>query len=727
MILNLTYGSATFLRVVNYDYDDVAHIVTNGSVGETVIPSGVGAGIEVYRQDDGAGGYYSVRVQDASPFAYVVHVIITVAQDLNIDAVAIDSQYVDNVGADVLGQVVVTASGTGTKRYKLGTSAVQVSNTFLNLLAGNYLLVVSRTDDGYTVQQNIVVPLIPNLEITAVKTDCTANAIDDGQIALTVTNGSGDYSADFVTEVVVVPLSTAVPSETRTNLAPGDYEIAVADNVTGQVRNVTLAIAYPVVVVVPALGTVFSFPLVNSISFVVPDENEQQLDNVLFADQEHEGWQEACFAQPFNLTDVPPIQFKSNFLTHIAKLFKSSDDTLVKQFPVSLTEENVGTTIDFSLIIKDYGVPDQSKVYFQSGGIPIPLAVGNNFEVSNNADGFDGVYQILDILIEAATGLRILIINLDYTAGGASSSATGTFDNQLADYNVYEVRPDFSDVAEGTYYIKVNASDPSNKEATSEPINLRAAHTGTKAIIYSNTDNDFDTIWSTGYRGLLRVKCGFGVKRLPGGERSVSRNSNDSLVKIKARKRRLVLWESDLLPPYIHEKLSIIFDCDYFSINGQAFQSSDGLEVEYFERSRLALSKITLEQLNWFGTFKSNKDMPTETESCACDVVDQKNVSSAPATINLNMENKVSRIFRLTGVIAGDKTIVLLNDTLALVLKFYFTNSVACLITFPSTFIMSTSDPRWNNGTKKFDANVPGDYSGEAVWDGTYFRMTLNN
>jgi len=726
MILNLTYGSATYLKVVNYSYDDVAHTVTAGSVGETVIPSGVGPGIEVYRQDI-VGGYYSVRVQDASPFAYVVFVEVTVAEDLSIDSVAIVSQYVNNSGVPVLGSVTVTASGTGTKRYFLGYIGPQVSNVFPNLMAGQYLLVLSRTEDDYTVSQLITVPLIPNLEITASKVDCSANAIDDGQIELTIENGSGDYSVDFITEAVVVPLAGVPISETRTNLAPDTYEIEVTDNITGQIRNTSLVIAYPTVVVEVPLGTVFSFPLVNSISFVVPDENPQQLDNVLFADQVHPGMEEACYHQPFNLSDQPPIQFKSNFQTHVAKLFKYSDDTEVKQFPVSLTEENLDTTIDFELIIKDYGVPDQSKIYFQSGTIPIPLAVGNNFEISNNADGFNGVYQILAILVEASTGLKILVINLDYTAGGASSSATGTFDNQLADYNVYEIKPDFSDVAPGKYYITVTASDPSTKVATSEPIDLRVAHTGTQLIVYSNTDNDFDTIWSTGYRGLVRIKCGFGAVRKPGGERSFSRNSNDSPVKINARKRRFVPWFSDLMPGYMVEKLSVIFDCDFFSINGLPFQSSEGLGSDYPEKSRLALTSIMLEQLNWFGKFKSNKDMPTETESCACDVVDQKNVSSAPSTISLNMQNKVSRIFRLTGTISGDKTIALLNDTLALVLKFYFTTDAACVITFPSTFKMSDSEPRWTDADKEFDANIPGDYSGEAVWDGTYFRMTLNN
>jgi hypothetical protein len=572
------------------------------------------------------------------------------------------------------------------------------------------------------------VELVPDLEISATVTDCTANGIDDGTLTLNVLNGSGDYDADFVTESVVVPLTAADPTEVRTGLAPNDYTVTVTDNITGQTRTIVLTIVYPAVVVPDIAGTVFEVPFVNSITFVVPDSNDQQLDNVLFADQVHPGYDEACYFQPFNQADTPRVQFRSNYLTHKMRLYKVVDDSLVKEFPIELTEENVGSTIDFAIIIKDYSLPNQSKVYFQSGTIPVPLAIGNTFEVSNNADGFNGLYTIIDKLIEASTGLPILVINLDYTAGGPTSTATGTFDNQLADYNVFESVITLDDVVAGKYYLRIDASDPSDKYAVSEPIEVKASHGGTLAIIYSNTDNDFGMVFSTGFRGFVRVHASI-FKRLTGGERTVTRNSNDSLVKIRARKRRIVEFETDLLPPYLHEKLSCIFDTDYFSINGQAFQASEGYdEPQYTDRSRLSLSKIKLEQLNWFGVFKSNKDMPTESESCVCDTLDLVSVSTSAATINLNLYNKVARIFRLNGNIAGPKTIALLNDTLGLSIKLIIDiSNVAGVLTFPSTFKMSTSDPRWDDGAKTFTPASVGTYEGEAIYDGTYWRLSLNN
>jgi hypothetical protein len=461
--------------------------------------------------------------------------------------------------------------------------------------------------------------------------------------------------------------------------------------------------------------------MVNSIPFVIEDTNDQQLDNVLFCNQIHKGYEDDCYLNPYNITDKPRVQFHSNYLTHIIKMFKLSDDSEVKQFAVELTEENVGTTIDYSIVIKDYGVADQSKIYFQSGTIPIPLAIGNTFEISNNADGMDGIYAILNILIEASTGLSILVINCTYV-GGTSSTATGTFDNQLSDYNVFESTLDFSDVDAGKYYFKILASDPADIEAISEPIDLKTLHIGTHAIVYSNTDNDFGTVWSTGYRGLVRVYSSM-FKRVPGGERSVTRNSNDSLVKIRARKRRLVDFETDLLPPYMHEKLSVIFDTDYFSINGLAYQASDGYDdPQYTERSRLSLSKIRLEQLNWFGTFKSNKDMPSTIESCVCDTVDLITVSSSPSTINLNMGNKLQRIFKVTPSISAEKTFALLNDTLALSFKIMFEIADLVDINFPSDFI--SPDAAWTAGQVWTPLDL-GKYEAECAFDGSNWIVKI--
>ncbi len=170
------------------------------------------------------------------------------------------------------------------------------------------------------------------------------------------------------------------------------------------------------------------------------------------------------------------------------------------------------------------------------------------------------------------------------------------------------------------------------------------------------------------------------------------------------------------------EKLSIIFDNDYFSINNLAFQSSEELEVNYpDEHSRFVLATIKIEQLNWFGTFNSNKDMPTETGSCVCDNIDLLAVSSAPATINLNLANKVQRIFKIADF-GTDKEFALLSATLGLSIKIIFTLTSACVITLPSNFTMQ-ANPQWDDGTKEFTAALAETYNWEFTFDGTNWHL----
>lgn len=707
MILNLSYGSYLLKRVVNVVYNDSTHEITSTSVGEVEIPSGIGPGVEFYRQN-GTGEYWSLRAVDGFPFAEVVHVVISAAEDLSIDSVTITPQI-----GETLGEVVVVASGTGTLRYKLGSVGPQASDTFSDVPSGTYLLTLSRTEDDYTVTQTVYVDYIDNLEAIATGTDCTAVGTDDGKVTVEVIAGSGDYKVELITESITVEIDLPTTTVNRVNLAPDNYEIKVTDNVTGQVVTIFAAVSYPTVVVVPPTkGTVLKTSVVNSIRFVDRSGSDETHDNRLFCEQTHLGYDKRQYFQKIQKDDKPPIQFFSNFETNVLKLYDYATDELVKAVNVFKTEENIGSTVEYSVLLKE-GSAGQTKVLFQSGDLPLPLTVGNVFEIADNVEGMNGKYSIVAILLDETTGFRYLVINLEYLGGGLSSAATCAFDNQLVDYDVFEGLPDFSDVEEGRYYFKIEASDPTDKELVSEPIEVRTEHVGTYKLVYSNEDNAFDVVWATGYRGFLRVPASF-FKRLPAGVRTVTRTPSDSLVKLSARKRRVTLFETFQLPPYLHEALSVIFDLDFFSINGVAHQSEDDYaEPSYQEHGRLSDSSIRLEQLNWFSTFNNNKDMASDT-SCVCDHLDLVAVSSAPSTIFLNFERKRQRIFKLTEI-TGDKTVSTLNDALALSFKVIIPVNGSHDIDFGSDF--KSSDPRFNGGV--FTPELAGTYVAEFAWDGT--------
>jgi hypothetical protein len=243
------------------------------------------------------------------------------------------------------------------------------------------------------------------------------------------------------------------------------------------------------------------------------------------------------------------------------------------------------------------------------------VAVGDSFEIIDNGNGFNGSYIIQDVIYDETLGYPFLVINLNYTAPGVSAAANGIFAANTVDFNVYEFESDFTDVPDGEYYIKIVVADEATQRvAETEPIDLKLTHPKTNLIEYWNIDNAFDITWTTLYRGRIRVESLL-FKRVPGGERATSRDSDFSLRKLNAKKQRIFQFQTFFLPPYLHEKLSVLFDCDEVRINGIPFQTSDGYaNPEYLDRFMLANSTINVEQVGWFDKYNST-DIGTVNDS----------------------------------------------------------------------------------------------------------------
>lgn len=368
-------------------------------------------------------------------------------------------------------------------------------------------------------------------------------------------------------------------------------------------------------------------PLMNSLSFVLEQDidncdNPQALDNVLLKDQYYPGFLETDYLQKVCKCDALRIQFNSDFDSFTITLYNYCTDEAVKTFPYEIKEENLNVTETYSIVIRNHsGFPGYSRVYFNVGTPPIPLQVGQFFNILNNADGFNGTYEIIDIQNDTILGYQYIVINRNYNIAGPNSNATGEFSISTVDYNVFESQLDFLDVADGQYYIRIVATqlvedeEPNIIAARSEPIDLKVEHEGTNQIIYRNFDNAFNITWTTGYIGSIRVESLFGHKRVPGGERTISRNSDYSAVKVSAKKTRTLTFETFMLPPYLHEKLSVVFDMDFKSINRVQVEGIEGYgEPEYIDRFLLANSSIKLEQVGWFDRYNSD-DIGSITET----------------------------------------------------------------------------------------------------------------
>jgi hypothetical protein len=120
--------------------------------------------------------------------------------------------------------------------------------------------------------------------------------------------------------------------------------------------------------------------------------------------------------------------------------------------------------------------------------------------------------------------------------------------------------------------------------------------------------------FTTGFTVVIRVESTL-FRRAVGGERSTSRNSDFSLTKVSAKKFRGFTFQTWTLPPYLHEKLALIFDLDEWYINKVRYQTDDDYEEpEWIDRYPLSNSSIKIEKFRSFRSYNSD-DIGTVNET----------------------------------------------------------------------------------------------------------------
>jgi hypothetical protein len=447
------------------------------------------------------------------------------------------------------------------------------------------------------------------LIVSTSQTNCTANGANDGTITVTPSGGSGTYTYAW---------NDGPTTQNRGPLAPGTYSVTVTDSVTAETFSKGFQITEPAPPVPPPInGTILFAPMLNSITFRVdpinPDndgDDLRTLDNVMFCHQSFGVYQRTNYFVKVCQADNPKFQFYSDFPLHTLTLKKWEDDSIVKYYNPVLVEQNIGLTEEYAISIRNNtGFSGQCRVYFSTAVIPIPLIVGDVFEIFGNGEGMNGNYSVLALRFDSTLNSQYLVISLNYSGAFGTSPGTGKFLINSVNFNVFECILNVSDVANGKYYWLLTAlnQDGSFRIAQSEPISLKPRHKDTSLIRYSNVDNADDITWTTGYTGIMRVESLFGHKPLMGGVRSTSRDSDFSLVKVSSKKSRGIRFETFMLPPYIHEKLNCIFDLDTFTINGVDCQTDEAYaDPTYIDKTLLSNSSIKVEEKHFFGKYNSN-------------------------------------------------------------------------------------------------------------------------
>jgi len=356
----------------------------------------------------------------------------------------------------------------------------------------------------------------------------------------------------------------------------------------------------------------FAVPLMNSLRLVSPVEPNgadilQTLDNVLFCNETRNSERaNPGYAQKVCQVDNIVTQFRSNYTQHLVKVVSWFDGSLASSFAPVKKVQNRGLKRQYMGWLAAHTVDNilvlgKTRIYFNKAKLPINFVEDDLIEVLN-AGPMSGRYTIESVELDEFEQIPFLVINKAFTGNARlNCNLSSTYDAQL--YDVYEFRLPLADLPTDTaYQVILTATDPNptfaDVEFVSEPIALRVSHERTNLITFRNSDNAFDIDFSTGILCGIRVESEF-FERQPGGEHKNQRQPNNSLIKTVGRPARKVLFETFELPPYLHEKLAVIFnDCDFLTINGVEYISEENYDVpNYSKKYALAKSSVVLEQV----------------------------------------------------------------------------------------------------------------------------------
>lgn len=181
------------------------YLWTNGATTQDLTGLSSGNYILTVTDDVGCSGNISVTILDGS--------------NLTLSSVSTSANCGDSDGAIDL----TVTGGSGNYTYNWQPDG-QTTEDLSNIPAGLYEVFVTDQTLGCTDSLTVIVNNFPGHDVTGVVTDGSNCISNDGEIDVTVTGGSGDFSYSW---------NHGPTTEDVTGLATGTYYITVTDNISG--------------------------------------------------------------------------------------------------------------------------------------------------------------------------------------------------------------------------------------------------------------------------------------------------------------------------------------------------------------------------------------------------------------------------------------------------------------------------------------------------------------
>lgn len=208
----------------------------------------------------------------------------------------------------------------------------------------------------------------------------------------------------------------------------------------------------------------------------------------------------------------------------------------------------------------------------------------------------------LQVKAEQVVGLAITLTLIE--SDGTRNNISGAIEESLTNYDYWEFEIDFSGYL-GKVYFELT-EDETSEVYYSEPVEVLSdteALTDTIKLewfnnTYNNTDS-FQMLYDTDIVPMIRINGNF-FNYESEGETSVYDN-NGSPVKLKEIVSRLLKLDTDTIPRYLAEMITIGMAHDNFYVNEVAFMAEKKPEIDSVGKSTLVQVNGILKQVSVLG------------------------------------------------------------------------------------------------------------------------------
>lgn len=361
----------------------------------------------------------------------------------------------------------------------------------------------------------------------------------------------------------------------------------------------------------------FNIERANPLRFVnTASATYRNFDNTLFNEQNIPNVDKRFFRQPFQLTDIPKTQIKTNYETLSVNIYDCAGE-VVDTITPDLKIENLNQKDKRDCYIKTGGegytnifffqgntydpiTGDVNGEYFEgTGRLPYFCQVGMLIELTST--NLNGLFEVTGIVYDNDVKAWACVIESDYPFAAETGVALSIYNEET--YNIFEFT--ITAPAAGQYYAIITAIDDYTGYTTqvwkSEPFYFNDFD-DTINIRYYADENQSKIDYRTGIYFDMCVPGRLTVGE-PTGEDEMFEDDNGNQLLQKSVYVRGYEFESSMIPAWLAEKIVIATGHPTLEINGVKMVRLEKPDITYYkdENNPFCTVKITLQEIDSTG------------------------------------------------------------------------------------------------------------------------------